>query len=111
MNLLYLAALLVALTGMVVLDVRFRLFFRAAPVRAAIVMVVGIAFFLVWDLAGIGAGVFFRGQHPGVLTGILLAPELPLEEVFFLALLCYTTMNAYRWLSSRPWRRIETEPK
>ena len=107
MNLLYLAALLVALTGMVVLDVRFRLFFRAAPVRAAIVMVVGIAFFLVWDLAGIGAGVFFRGQHPGVLTGILLAPELPLEEVFFLALLCYLTMNLYGWLSSRDLDRLD----
>lgn len=100
MNLVYLAALLVALTGMVVLDVRFRLFFRAAPVRAAIVMGAGIAFFLVWDLAGIGAGVFFRG-NPGLLTGILLAPELPLEEVFFLALLCYTTMNAYGWLARR----------
>ena len=110
MNLVYLAALLVALTGMVVLDIRFRLFFRAAPVRAAIVMVAGIAFFLVWDLAGIGAGVFFRG-NPGLLTGILLAPELPLEEVFFLALLCYTTMNSYCWLSSRRSRRIETEPR
>lgn len=111
MNLLYLAALLVALTGMVVLDLRFRLFFRAAPARAAIVMATGIAFFLVWDLAGIGAGVFFRGQHPGVLTGILLAPELPIEEVFFLALLCYTTMNAFGWVSSRLGRRVETEPK
>jgi lycopene cyclase domain-containing protein len=109
-NLLYLGALLVSLTGMVVLDVRFRLFFRAAPVRAAIVMAAGIGFFLVWDLAGIGAGVFFRG-NPGLLTGIQLAPELPLEELFFLALLCYTTMNTYCWLSSRPWRRIETEPK
>ena len=100
MSLLYLAALLVALTGMVVLDVRFGLFFRVAPVRAAIVLVAGIAFFLVWDLAGIGAGVFFRGE-PGLLTGILLAPELPLEEVFFLALLCYTTMNAYGLLTRR----------
>jgi lycopene cyclase domain-containing protein len=99
-NLVYLAGLLVALTGMVVLDIRFRLFFRAAPVRAGIVMAAGIAFFLVWDLAGIGAGVFFRGD-PGLLTGILLAPELPLEEVFFLALLCYTTMNAYGFLTRR----------
>jgi lycopene cyclase domain-containing protein len=106
-NLLYLGALLVSLAGMVVLDVRFRLFFRVAPVRAAIVMVAGIAFFLIWDLAGIGAGVFFRGNH-GLLTGIQLAPELPLEEFFFLALLCYTTMNTYCWVSSRRGRRVET---
>ena len=39
---------------MVVLDLRFRLFFAVAPVRAAVVMVLGVAFFLAWDLAGIG---------------------------------------------------------
>ena len=98
MNALYLVGLLVALTGMVVLDLRFRLFFRVAPVRAAIVMVVGIAFFLVWDLVGIGLGVFFRG-NPELLIGVQLAPELPLEEVFFLALLCYTTMNLFAVLT------------
>ena len=94
MNLLYLAGLLVALTGMVVLDVRFRLFFAVAPRRAAVVLATGIAFFLLWDLAGIGLGVFFRG-NPDVLTGLQLAPELPVEELFFLALLCYSTMNLY----------------
>ena len=107
MSLLYLGALLVSLTGMVVLDLRFRLFFAVAPVRAAIVMVLGIAFFVAWDLAGIGAGIFFRG-NPGLLTGVLVAPELPLEELFFLALLCYLTMNTYCWLSSRHRRRVET---
>lgn len=105
MSLLYLGALLISLAGMVVLDLRFRLFFAAAPVRAAIVLVAGIAFFLAWDVAGIGAGIFFRG-NPGLLTGVLLAPELPLEELFFLALLCYTTMNAYCWLRSAAQRRV-----
>ena len=105
MSLIYLGALLVSLAGMVVLDLRFRLFFAVAPVRAAIVLAAGIAFFLVWDLAGIGAGIFFRG-NPGLLTGILIAPELPLEEVFFLALLCYLTMNVYGWLRSAAERRV-----
>jgi lycopene cyclase domain-containing protein len=90
----YLTALLVSLAGMVVLDLRFRLFFAVAPLRAAITLGLGIAFFLAWDLAGIGAGIFFRG-NPGLLTGVLIAPELPLEEVFFLALLGYLTMNVY----------------
>lgn len=100
MTFLYLAALLVSITGMIVLDVRFRLFFAVAPVRAAITMVVGVAFFLAWDVAGITHGIFFRG-NPDLLTGVLLAPELPLEELFFLILLGYTTMNAYGWLSAR----------
>jgi lycopene cyclase domain-containing protein len=108
-NFLYLAGLLVALTGMVVLDARFRLFFWAAPVRAAITLVLGIAFFLAWDVAGISLGIFFRG-NPGILTGVLLGDELPLEEVFFLALLGYLTMNAYGFLSRglRSARRSRT---
>jgi len=101
-TLLYLAALLVSIAGMVTLDIRFGLFFRRAPLRAGIVLATGVAFFLVWDLAGIGLGIFFRG-NPEVLTGIQLAPELPLEELFFLVLLGYTTMNAYGWLT-RPRR-------
>ena len=104
----YLGALLVSLAGMVMLDVRFRLFFAVAPLRAAIVLAAGIAFFLVWDLAGIGAGIFFRG-NPGLLTGVLIAPELPLEEVFFLALLCYLTMNGYGALRSAAERRLSKQ--
>lgn len=96
-GILYLVALLVSITGMVVLDRRFTLFFWAAPLRAGLVLAVGVAFFLVWDVAGITTGIFFRG-NPELLTGILLAPELPLEELFFLILLGYTTMNAYRAL-------------
>lgn len=94
MSLLYLAGLLVAITGMVALDARFRLFFWRAPRRAAAVLVAGLVFFLAWDLAGISLGIFFRGA-PQLLTGVQLAPELPLEELFFLTLLCYLTMNAY----------------
>jgi lycopene cyclase domain-containing protein len=97
-NALYLVALLVALAGMVVLDARFRLFFWRAPVRAAIVLALGLVFFLSWDLAGISLGIFFRGT-PELLTGIQLAPELPLEELFFLALLGYLTMNLYGGLN------------
>jgi lycopene cyclase domain-containing protein len=106
MSFVYLGALLISLAGMVVLDLRFKLFFAVAPVRAAIVLLAGIAFFLVWDVVGIGAGVFFRG-NPGLLTGVQFAPELPLEELFFLALLCYTTMNLYGYLSTRLWRRVD----
>jgi lycopene cyclase domain-containing protein len=98
MGFLYLAALLVSLTGMVVLDRRFRLFFWQDARRATVVLTTGIVFFLIWDLAGINLGVFFRGAGQW-MTGILLAPELPLEEVFFLTLLSYMTMNVFAALS------------
>jgi lycopene cyclase domain-containing protein len=90
---LYLLALVVALTGMVLLDRRFRLFFWADARRAAIVLALGVVFFLAWDAAGIGLGIFFRGET-SFMTGFVIAPELPVEEVFFLTLLCYLTMNA-----------------
>jgi lycopene cyclase domain-containing protein len=111
MGLVYLAALLVSLTGMVVLDARFRLFFWADARRAAIVLVSGVVFFLVWDLFGIGLGVFFRGETE-FMTGLQLAPELPVEEVLFLTLLCYLTMDVHaalgRWSSRERSDRVET---
>jgi lycopene cyclase domain-containing protein len=101
---LYLAALVMALSGMVALDRRLRLFFWSDARRATVVLAAGTGFYLAWDLAGIGLGIFFRGETD-FMTGIRLAPELPVEEVFFLALLCYLTMNAYavltRWSGPR----------
>ncbi|MFN4001334.1 lycopene cyclase domain-containing protein [Microcella sp.] len=110
-NFAYLAALAVSITGMVLLDRRFGLFFWRDARRAAIVMPLGVAFFLVWDLGGILLGIFFRGQTE-FMTGLLIGPELPIEEVFFLTLLCYNTMNAYTaagdWLDGRWSRRAST---
>lgn len=94
MSFVYLAALLVSITGMVVLDRRFRLFFWEDARRAAIVLPVGVVLFLVWDLLGVGLGIFFRGQTP-FMTGLLVAPEVPVEEIFFLVLLCYLAMNVF----------------
>ena len=94
MFLLYLAALGIAITGMVMLDRRFRLFFWADARRASIVLPVGVLFFLAWDFLGVGLGIFFRGETD-FMTGLQIAPEIPLEEVFFLILLCYLTMNVY----------------
>jgi lycopene cyclase domain-containing protein len=91
---LYLAVLLFSLAGMVVLDWRLKLFVRAAPLRATVVLVCGLAYFLAWDLAGIGLGIFYRGEST-VMSGILLAPDLPLEEPVFLLFLCYLTMNLF----------------
>ena len=89
----YLLTLLVSLGAMVLLDHRFRLFFWRNPLRAAIVLGVGLAYFLIWDLFGIGLGIFYRGET-NLMTGLQLAPELPVEEFFFLAFLCYLTMSA-----------------
>jgi lycopene cyclase domain-containing protein len=91
---LYLAALVASLLGMVLLDYRFKLVFFRDWFAGAVALIAGVAFFLVWDLFGIANGIFFRGETPG-LTGLMVAPELPIEEVFFLTLLCYTTLEVF----------------
>ena len=92
MSFAYLAALGLSLAAMALIDKRYRLFFWRSPGRATGVLAVGVLFFLAWDLLGIGFGIFHRGETP-FMTGVQLGPELPLEEVFFLAFLCYLTMN------------------
>ena len=91
MSFLYLAALLVSLICMVLIDVRHRLFLGRSGRDGLVVLAVGTAFLLAWDLAGIGLGIFLRGETV-FMTGVLLAPELPLEEPVFLVFLCETTM-------------------
>ena len=91
MGILYLLALLAALACMALIDRHWKLFFWRDARSAGIVLLVGVLFFLAWDIAGIREGVFFRGETEFML-GLEIAPELPVEEVFFLALLCYLTM-------------------
>jgi lycopene cyclase domain-containing protein len=94
MGALYLAALLVGIGCMLLLDHRFRLFFWHDAAIASLITVLGTALFLVWDVAGIALGIFLRGDSP-VATGIVLAPELPLEEPVFLVFLVLCTMVIY----------------
>ncbi|MEV7661693.1 lycopene cyclase domain-containing protein [Paenarthrobacter sp. NPDC089316] len=108
MGALYLASLLLGITCMLLLDHRFRLFFWRDAKAAAIVTAVGVLFFLGWDAAGIRLGIFLRGEGT-IATGILLAPEMPLEEPVFLLFLTLCTMVLYtgarRLLSRVPGRR------
>ncbi|POH59795.1 lycopene cyclase domain-containing protein [Arthrobacter glacialis] len=88
---IYLIILLLLLGCMALLDARWKLFLFAHPWAAASVLAIGTAYFLVWDVAAIAAGIFLhRDSH--LMTGIMIGPQLPLEEAFFLLFLCYQTM-------------------
>ncbi|GAA4748171.1 hypothetical protein GCM10025783_20410 [Amnibacterium soli] len=91
---LYLGGLLLSIAGLVFLDLRSKLFLGAAPRRAAAVLAIGVVGFLVWDAAGVALGIFFEGRND-LLVGIDLAPQIPLEELFFLILLCLSAMEAF----------------
>ncbi|WP_062290471.1 lycopene cyclase domain-containing protein [Demequina phytophila] len=93
----YLGALLVSIAGLVLLDRRYRVAVFDRPRPALLTVAIAVAFFLAWDAVGVGLGIFFIGDAP-YLTGVLLAPEVPLEELFFLVLLVYQTLLLWRWL-------------
>jgi lycopene cyclase domain-containing protein len=90
-SLVYLLSLVGVLTCMALVDRRWRLFFWADARRASVVFVAGFAFFLVWDLAALDLELYERGRS-GLMTGIEVAPDLPVEELFFVAFLPYLTM-------------------
>lgn len=98
----YAGALGFSLLGMAILDFRHGLFWGAA-LRSKSGRVwahtAGVHFgvwavFLLWDLLGIGLSVFFRGDSP-YMTGINLAPHLPMEELLFLFFLVWLTINVF----------------
>lgn len=87
----YLIGLLIPAVCMGLLDRRFGLALWRAPRRTLLVLALGIGYFLLWDLAAIAAGHYGMGQST-LMTGIMLAPELPLEELVFVTFLCYFTL-------------------
>jgi lycopene cyclase domain-containing protein len=95
-GLAYLAALGVSLGGIALVDRRFRLAFWYDWRRAALTVGLGVVGFLAWDVAGLVLGIFARGESPW-MTGLLLAPDLPVEEAVFLTLLCYVALVLWRW--------------
>jgi lycopene cyclase domain-containing protein len=106
MSSLYLLGLLVALAGLGTLDWRYRVALFDQPRRALATLGIGVAFFLVWDLIGVGLGIFFIGDAP-YLTGLHVAPEVPVEELLFLTLLCYQTLLLWIAFSRRRGSRTE----
>lgn len=108
MTFAYLGILLLTIGCMVLCDRRWSLAFFHDTRRAAFISVGMVAAFLVWDALGIVTGSFFRGGSP-YMTGIELAPEMPVEEPVFLFFLTYLTLNltsAARLLLDAPARQV-----
>ena len=94
---IYLLILILSLVGLYLLDRTHKLAFTVDAKRSFLSMVPAYVLFLIWDIAGIAGGIFFRGENT-LLTGIQVFPEFPIEELFFLALLCYSTLIVFTWV-------------
>ncbi|QCX27858.1 lycopene cyclase domain-containing protein [Nocardioides jishulii] len=90
MSWLYLASIVVSMVCMGLVDRRWRLFLFDRPRVAIIAVVVGFVLFLAWDLVAIEIAVYSKGASPA-MSGVDVAPHLPLEELFFITFLCYIT--------------------
>ena len=107
---IYLGAILFSLIGMMLIDGKYSLALRVAPLRTTMAVLGGTAFFLAWDLVGIATGVFVKGESP-LFVGVMLAPHLPLEELFFLLFLSYLAVVMFAVFERRAAarsRRTET---
>lgn len=107
---IYLGTLVSVIGCMVLLDWRHRLFFFHRPVAASLVMITGMVYFLVWDLWAIDLGIFLHRESE-LMTGVMLAPQLPLEETFFLFFLSYLSMVLFTGLVKfLPRRSVRSAP-
>ena len=97
---LYLAAIIFSLLGVATIDVRLKLALLVQTKRALATLAISVAFFLIWDLNGIALGIFWEGSDR-FLTGVNLLPQLPLEEPFFLLLLCYLILVLFLGFTRR----------
>jgi len=88
---LYLGSIVLSTICTGLVDHGWRLFLFARPACALVVLGAGVLYFLLWDLIAIGLGIYVRGES-AAMTGIEVGPELPVEEIFFVAFLCYLTM-------------------
>lgn len=100
MNFIYLGTLLISIAGLAAIDFRHKLAFARNAKAATIAIGIPYLIFLSWDAAGIATKIFFKGESK-YLTGVMIAPEFPLEELFFLFLLCYCTLVVATWFDRK----------
>ncbi len=100
MEWLYLIGLSIGLFGLGLIDWRFKLALFSDRRRTLITLAITVGLFIVWDALGIFLGVFFHAGSPYGLP-VSLATEFPIEELFFLTILCYNALIVYRF-ASRP---------
>lgn len=94
MKWLYLGTLVMSIVSMLLIDRRWSLVFFYNKTKAALTLAMSVLVFILWDIVGILAGVFFSGHSP-YMSGLYLAPEFPVEELLFLFFLCYFTLILY----------------
>ena len=98
----YLIGLLIGISGLLLIDRRWKLAFWRDGKRTVLTLLLAVLVFVLWDIFGIYVGVFFHGGSDYSLP-FRLAPEFPIEEIVFLFLLTYSTLIVYHGVQL--WRQ------
>lgn len=97
----YLISLIIGIAGMAVIDWRHKLAFWQDAKRTGLTIGCAVAVFILWDFFGIFLRIFSHGTSSYALP-FTIAPEFPLEELFFLFLLCYCALVIHNGVTK--WR-------
>lgn len=95
----YLLALVAMIFCLALVDNRFKLAYFKNKTRTLKTLITAAMIFIFWDVAGIILKIFFIGTNK-VLTGIKIG-QFPLEEVFFLVVLCYSSLLMFNFVNTR----------
>jgi|ETNmetMinimDraft_21_1059911.scaffolds.fasta_scaffold07848_2 lycopene cyclase domain-containing protein len=106
----YLLGLTIAISCLGLIDWKYKLAFYHDFKRTAATLFIAISLFVVWDILGINLGIFFHGGSELTLPYRII-PELPIEELFFLMLLCYVTLIVFRFMTTGSQVRSSKEVK
>lgn len=92
----YLLVLVFSLGGLTYLDYKKRLAWFWNWRTTLLILSINLAFFLLWDVVNIAAGIIATNQI--WVSGLyIVTPNLPIEEFLFLTLLGYQALLLWRW--------------
>lgn len=96
----YLIILLFVIGCLLLVDRKFKLAFFYKAKQSALTLAIGMWLFIVWDIFGIRLGIFYHGGSQYTLPYRII-PEFPIEELFFLFVLTYSTLLIFRLAQKR----------
>jgi lycopene cyclase domain-containing protein len=95
----YVVCLLLTLLALGTIDYHYQLAFFGHCRTTLLTLSSAVILFLLWDIAGVQLNIFYAGLTRFTLH-IFIWPNIPIEEIFFLTVLCYLPL-----LSMRFWER------
>ncbi len=103
MSAVYFLLLACTIACLSAIDYRFKLAYFMDSRRTIKTLATAIAVFVVWDVLGILRDIFYIGD-PDRVIGLRIG-QFPIEEILFLAVLCYNCLLIFNFLSRASTKR------